>query len=72
MPEDHIRFHTEKGFEEHNETMRGVRSALEMGKSLTPKTDADPQQQTGPFDIFSGPILSWSRAGLAKKPSMHG
>jgi hypothetical protein len=52
--------------------MKGVQSALEMGKSLTPETDADPQQQTGPFDTFSGPILSWSRAGLAKKPSMHG
>jgi hypothetical protein len=36
--------------------MKGVRSALEMGKSSTPETDADPQKQTGPFDTFSGPM----------------
>ena len=41
--------------------MKGVRSALEMGKSLTHKTNAEPQKQTGPFDPFSGPM-----SGLVK------
>ena len=56
---------------EHNEAMKGVRSALEMGKSLTPETDADPQKQTGPFDTFSGPMSELVKS-RAKKPLMHG
>jgi hypothetical protein len=36
--------------------MKGVHSALEIGKPSTPETDADPQKQTGPFDTFSGPM----------------
>ena len=51
-PEDQIRYHTEKGFEEHNETMKGAHGALEMGKTLIRKTNIDPQKQSGPFDTF--------------------